>query len=128
MTKTGYDLIGREALPDGFWQTTDEDRETTTCLEQLSHSLYRSGFCWLVWDKDQQALYEQRDRDLCSVMKVVEHDVIQGKATPCGDLRRRGALPVFFSVSQFWQILSRHPQQVSLPNSVAVEPALSSAP
>lgn len=106
MQKTEYHLIDSEALPGGFWQTTGEDPETITRLERLAHSLRRSGVCWLVWNRDHQTLYEQRDLYQCSVVRVVDHDVIRGRATPCGNLCRRESLPIFFPVSQFWQILA----------------------
>ena len=112
MPKIAYHLIDPKSLPDDFWQTTNEDQETITRLETLEHSIWRYGFCWIVWNKDDQALYEQRDLYQCSVVGVVEHDVIRGKATPCGDLCRREPLPIFFSISQLYQIISSQPQQI----------------
>lgn len=106
MAQTGYHLIDPAALPGSFWQTTGEDQETITRLQTLERSLWRSGVCWLVWSKDKSALYEQRDLYQCAVVRTVEHDVIRGKATPCGDLCRRESIPIFFSVAQFWKILS----------------------
>ena len=105
MRKTGYHLIDPAALPNGFWQTTDEDQETITRIKILERSLQRYGVCWLVWNADKKALYERRDLYKCTVVRVVEHDVIQGNAIPCGDLRRRESLPIFFPAAQFWQII-----------------------
>ena len=108
--KTGYYLIDREALPDDFWQNTDEDQETVARLQSLEKSLWRFGMCWLVWNEDHQALYEQRNLYQCRVVRVVDHDVIEGRPTPCGDLSRRESLPVFLSSIQFGQILAQQPQ------------------
>ena len=115
MTKTGakteYHLIADTDVPLHFWRSNGDSLETATCLEALADSMESYGACWLIWDINQQALYEQRDLYECSIVRVVEHDVIGGNATPCGDLRRRESLPIFFTVSQFWQIVAFAPSQ-----------------
>jgi hypothetical protein len=109
-TSRGYDLIADSDVPLHFWLSSGDSQEIATCLEALADSMEVYGFCWLVWNPDNQALYEQRDLYECSVTRVVEHDsILRGKNTPCGDLRRRASLPIFLSVQQFWQILASVP-------------------
>jgi hypothetical protein len=105
MPTTGYHLLAPEAVPLRFWQTQGEDQETIACLRALQCSLQDYGVCWVIWDTQQQAFYEQRDLYRCSIVTVDEYDILD-RAIPYGDLRNRASLPIFFSAQEFQQIMA----------------------
>jgi hypothetical protein len=65
----------------------------------------RYGVCWILWDVEQQAFYEQRDLYRCRVVAVHEYDILD-RVIPYGDLRQRESLPIFFSAHELRQSLA----------------------
>lgn len=109
-TKTGYHLLRAEALPLHFWQSSDDSLETVTRLEELRDSMQSYGVCWIIWDAEQESLYQARDLYRCSIISVAAYDILD-RGIPYGDLHERASLPLFFSASEFEQILETSPFQ-----------------
>lgn len=112
MASKGYRFISPEAIPACFWNTEGADGETVEQLRRLDRSFASYGGCWLVWQEHSRELFEARDLYACTVVEILESDVLKERVIPSTDLRRdvrRASMALFLSADEFADALAGTP-------------------
>jgi hypothetical protein len=82
-------------------------------LRRLDRSFASYGACWLVWQEHSRELYEARDLYACTIVEILESDLLKERVIPSTDLHRdvrRASMALFLSADEFADTLRETPQ------------------